>query len=111
VRFGTGTAGTDGGGRVAGGGPRNGQPRACRGGSEQAAAGDVPEGEAEQTAAGTACQGEQSNPQNTDAWFAAFAPAVHPRIVVGVLLVRDGAGGATAAPVARQVLESALQSG
>ena len=29
---------------------------------------------------------------------------------VGVLLVKDGAGGATAAPVARQVLEAGLQS-
>jgi hypothetical protein len=28
---------------------------------------------------------------------------------VGVLLVRDGAGGATAAPVARQVLEAGLK--
>lgn len=48
------------------------------------------------------------NPENTDAWFAAFAPALHPKIVVGVLLVKDGAGGETAAPVARQVIEAAL---
>ena len=47
---------------------------------------------------------------NTDAWFASFAPAFAPRIVVGVLLVQDGAGGATAAPVARQVLEAGLQA-
>jgi penicillin-binding protein A len=52
-----------------------------------------------------------SDPKNTDAWFASFAPALHPRIVVGVLLVRDGAGGTTAAPVARQVLADALQHG
>jgi peptidoglycan glycosyltransferase len=51
-----------------------------------------------------------NNPHNTDAWFAAFAPALHPRIVVGVLLPRDGAGGATAAPVARQVLEAGLHA-
>ncbi len=57
------------------------------------------------------CAAEQSNPRNTDAWFAAFAPALHPRIAVGVLMVRDGAGGATAAPVARQVIEAALQAG
>jgi hypothetical protein len=56
------------------------------------------------------CQGAASEPSNTDAWFAAFAPALHPRIVVGVLLVKDGAGGDTAAPVARQVLEAGLQS-
>ncbi|HEV3047628.1 MAG TPA: penicillin-binding transpeptidase domain-containing protein [Solirubrobacteraceae bacterium] len=54
------------------------------------------------------CGSSESEAANTDAWFAAFAPAVHPRIVVCVLLVKDGAGGATAAPVAREVLESAL---
>ncbi len=56
------------------------------------------------------CQGAESEAANTDAWFAAFAPALHPRIVVCVMLVKDGAGGATAAPVARQVLEAALQA-
>ncbi|MGA2452343.1 MAG: penicillin-binding transpeptidase domain-containing protein [Solirubrobacteraceae bacterium] len=53
-------------------------------------------------------QGAESEAANTDAWFAAFAPALHPRIVVCVLLVKDGAGGATAAPVAREVLEAGL---
>lgn len=57
------------------------------------------------------CQGAESEASNTDAWFAAFAPALHPRIVVCVLLVKDGAGGATAAPMARQVLEAGLQAG
>jgi cell division protein FtsI/penicillin-binding protein 2 len=45
---------------------------------------------------------------NTDAWFAAFAPAERPRIAVGVMFVRAGAGGATAAPAARLVLATAL---
>jgi penicillin-binding protein A len=54
------------------------------------------------------CQGAESEAANTDAWFAAFAPALHPRIVVCVMLVKDGAGGATAAPVAREVIEAAL---
>jgi penicillin-binding protein A len=45
---------------------------------------------------------------NTDAWFAAFAPAERPRIAVGVMFVRAGAGGATAAPAARVVLATAL---
>ena len=54
------------------------------------------------------CSTGSNDPQNTDAWFAAFAPALHPRIAVGVLLVKDGAGGETAAPVARQVLEAGL---
>jgi len=56
------------------------------------------------------CQGSESEAANTDAWFAAFAPALHPRIVVCVLLVKDGAGGATAAPLARQALEAGLQA-
>ncbi len=54
------------------------------------------------------CQSTESEVANTDAWFAAFAPALHPRIVVCVMLVKDGAGGTTAAPVAREVLEAAL---
>jgi hypothetical protein len=54
------------------------------------------------------CTGGANEPSNTDAWFASFAPALRPRIVVGVLLVKDGAGGSTAAPVARQVLEAGL---
>jgi cell division protein FtsI/penicillin-binding protein 2 len=49
------------------------------------------------------------NPQNTDAWFAAFAPALAPRIAVGVLMVKDGAGGESAAPVAKEVIEAALR--
>jgi penicillin-binding protein A len=56
-----------------------------------------------------ACRsGTESQASNTDAWFTAFAPATHPRIAVCVLLVKDGAGGTTAAPVARQVLEAGL---
>jgi peptidoglycan glycosyltransferase len=45
---------------------------------------------------------------DTDAWFAAYAPMGHPRIAVCVLLVAQGAGGETAAPAARVVLEAAL---
>ncbi|HEY1834376.1 MAG TPA: penicillin-binding transpeptidase domain-containing protein [Solirubrobacteraceae bacterium] len=55
------------------------------------------------------CHEEEAS--NTDAWFAAFAPARNPRIVVCVMLVKDGAGGDTAAPLAKEVLESALRSG
>jgi cell division protein FtsI/penicillin-binding protein 2 len=53
------------------------------------------------------CSGTKDR-QNTDAWFAAFAPALTPKIAVGVLMVKDGAGGETAAPVAKQVIEAAL---
>jgi peptidoglycan glycosyltransferase len=48
------------------------------------------------------------DPENTDAWFTAYAPANAPRIAVSVMLVRAGAGGATAAPAARVVLDAAL---
>jgi cell division protein FtsI/penicillin-binding protein 2 len=48
------------------------------------------------------------DPTNTDAWFTAYAPAGRPRIVVAVMLVRAGTGGATAAPAARVVLDTAL---
>jgi cell division protein FtsI/penicillin-binding protein 2 len=49
-----------------------------------------------------------SDPSNTDAWFTAYAPTAHPKIAVAVMLVRAGAGGATAAPAARIVLDAAL---
>ena len=65
----------------------------------------------EHTSESSSCAAEQNSPKNTDAWFAAFAPALHPKIAVGVLMVRDGAGGESAAPVARQVIEAALQAG
>ena len=52
-----------------------------------------------------------NDPTDTDAWFAAFAPAKNPRIAVGVLLIANGAGGDTAAPLARQVLVAGLQRG
>jgi peptidoglycan glycosyltransferase len=66
--------------------------------------------ESEHEASGSGCEGADSESSNTDAWFASFAPALKPRIAVGVLLVKDGAGGDTAAPVAREVLEAGLQA-
>ena len=48
------------------------------------------------------------DPNNTDAWFAAYAPVGRPRIAVGVMFVRAGAGGETAAPAARVVLQAGL---
>jgi len=52
---------------------------------------------------------EQEPPgSKTDAWFAGFAPARHPRIAVCVMLVRAGAGGDTAAPAAATVLSAGL---
>jgi cell division protein FtsI/penicillin-binding protein 2 len=46
---------------------------------------------------------------DTDAWFVAFAPAYDPQVAVAVMLVGQGAGGATAAPAARTVLEAAVR--
>jgi len=44
-------------------------------------------------------------PQETDAWFTAFAPANDPKIVVAVMVVNsDGDGGTVAAPIVRQIM-------
>ena len=60
---------------------------------------------------GPKAQDTTGNQQShTDAWFAAFAPAKRPRIVVAVMLVRAGAGGDTAAPAARLVLQAGLSA-
>jgi cell division protein FtsI/penicillin-binding protein 2 len=53
--------------------------------------------------------GGPPDPKNTDAWFVAFAPARRPTVAVGVMLVGAGAGGAAAAPLARDVLAAALR--
>jgi penicillin-binding protein A len=50
----------------------------------------------------------EASPADTDAWFVAFAPAQKPKVVVAVMLVGAGAGGETAAPAARIVLDAAL---
>jgi cell division protein FtsI/penicillin-binding protein 2 len=51
---------------------------------------------------------DQTPGSDTDAWFTAYAPVKNPEIAVAVLLVRNGAGGETAAPAARVVLQAAL---
>jgi penicillin-binding protein A len=50
----------------------------------------------------------QEDLTDTDAWFTAFAPLEDPQVAVCVLLVGQGAGGATAAPAAKTVIEAAL---
>jgi cell division protein FtsI/penicillin-binding protein 2 len=55
---------------------------------------------------------QKNDPTDTDAWFAAYAPAGRgrPHIAVGVLLVASGAGGDTAAPAAKQILLAGLKA-
>lgn len=78
-------------------------------GSSEEANGTGSGGEQTKGSSESECSTGSNDPRNTDAWFAAFAPALHPKIVVGVMLVKDGAGGEAAAPVARQVLEAGLR--
>jgi penicillin-binding protein A len=53
-------------------------------------------------------EGEEP-PQELDAWFTAFAPASDPRLAVAVMVVdSSGDGGEVAAPIAQQILASAL---
>lgn len=54
----------------------------------------------------------KNDPTDTDAWFAAYAPAGdrRPRVAVAVLLVASGAGGDTAAPAARDLLIAGLRA-
>jgi cell division protein FtsI/penicillin-binding protein 2 len=55
-------------------------------------------------------QGVDAKPPgyDTDAWFTAYTPVRRPRIAVCVLIVHGGAGGSTAAPAARTVLQAGL---
>lgn len=78
------------------------------GSSEQAKAQEAKSQEAN-SAEDANCSTGSNDPNNTDAWFASFAPALAPKVAVGVMLVKDGAGGEAAAPVARQVIEAALR--
>ena len=48
------------------------------------------------------------DPKNTTAWFVAFAPAANPQVAVAVMLAGAGQGGASAAPIAKRVLQAAL---
>jgi len=57
------------------------------------------------------CPTFDNNPDDTDAWFVAFAPEIRPRVVVAVLLPNDGAGGTSAAPLAKPIIEAALGVG
>ena len=55
--------------------------------------------------------GETDEPpgSDTDAWFTAYAPIKKPTLAVGVLFVKAGAGGETAAPAAKIVLQAGIR--
>jgi penicillin-binding protein 2 len=47
----------------------------------------------------------QAPPGSAEAWFAAYAPADNPQIVVVAVVEHGGHGSSVAAPVVRSVLE------
>jgi peptidoglycan glycosyltransferase len=56
---------------------------------------------------GTAETGSRERPNTT--WFIAFAPAGAPRVAVAVVLENQtGAGGTTAAPIAKEIMQALL---
>ncbi len=55
--------------------------------------------------------GTATNPHGAPhSWFVCFAPAAQPRAVVAIVVENAGYGAAVAAPIARDVLATALQS-
>lgn len=52
---------------------------------------------------------EPGGNQDTHAWYIAFAPAEEPEIAVAVLVEHGGTGGGAAAPIAKAVIEKALE--
>jgi penicillin-binding protein 2 len=50
-------------------------------------------------------RGSNASRGQDHAWFAAYAPAEDPTVVVVVLVERGGKGGQAAAPIARRILE------
>ncbi len=81
-------------------------------------AGAIPEGQVAGKT-GTAelgpVPGQENSPepeQIKDAWFAAFAPADKPKLVVAMLLIEaEAAGGEVAAPAVSEVLSAGLSRG
>lgn len=55
--------------------------------------------------------GTATNPFGAShSWFVCFAPADRPRVVVAIIVENAGYGAAVAAPIAREVLRTALSS-
>jgi penicillin-binding protein A len=56
--------------------------------------------------------GTATNPLGrSHAWFVAFAPADHPRVAVSIVVENVGYGATYAAPIAREVIRTALGAG
>lgn len=61
--------------------------------------------------AGKSGTAEIKNKASTNSWFIATAPASDPKFAVAVVLEDDGTyGGTTAAPIAREILQSAFNN-
>jgi penicillin-binding protein A len=55
--------------------------------------------------------GTATNPLGrSHAWFVCFAPAEQPRVAVAILVENVGYGATYAAPIARDVLQTALEN-
>jgi len=53
--------------------------------------------------------GSAENPHGAPhSWFAGFAPAENPRVVVAAIVENGGAGAEAAAPIVREVMETLL---
>lgn len=58
------------------------------------------------TAAAKTGSAEFESGKETHAWFIGFAPVENPQLVVSVIVEQGGAGGATAAPIARNIFDT-----
>lgn len=63
---------------------------------------------AEYSAAVKTGSAEFETGRETHSWFVGFAPAENPRVVLSIVVEESGSGGAVAAPIARQILDSYL---
>jgi peptidoglycan glycosyltransferase len=60
--------------------------------------------------AGKTGTAETGRTGENDTWFIAFAPASNPEVAVAVALSnQSGTGGATAAPIAKQIIEALVR--
>ena len=53
----------------------------------------------------------ESGQEQPHAWFTAFSPVDGARLALTVMVEHGGEGSRTAAPIARQVIDAAIQAG